>query len=215
MQLNRKGIPDEPKETKNRELLSSEIYWDQNTPLSISCNVAKTSKGKKNVILLSTVPPILGITKDDGKSKLGMYKVYDFTKGGTNIIDQVMGLYTCKPKSRKWTITGFSYVIDMARVNSSTTFALQKKCDLCKQDSFEYCYTVLYQLVKPFIQSQSLNGLTAFVRQKIELVIEKRKWEKEGEDVGPPMSEDKGKCYVCISNLAGVGHKLKKPICIG
>ena len=90
-------------------------------------------------MLLSTTPPILGITKDDGKSKLGIYKVYDFTKGGTDIIDQRMGFYTCKPKSRKWTITVFSYVIDMARVNSSTTFALQKKYDPCKQDSFEYC----------------------------------------------------------------------------
>ena len=36
MQLNRKGIPDELKQTKNRELLSSEIYWDENSPLSIS-----------------------------------------------------------------------------------------------------------------------------------------------------------------------------------
>ena len=36
MQLNRKGIPDELKETKNCELLSSEIYWDENSPLSIS-----------------------------------------------------------------------------------------------------------------------------------------------------------------------------------
>ena len=53
--------------------------------------------------------------------------------------------------NRKWTITVFSYVIDMACVNSSTTFALQKKYDPCKQDSFEYCYTLLYQLVKPFI----------------------------------------------------------------
>ena len=47
MQLNRKGIPDELKETKNRELLSSEIYWDENSPLSISSYVVKTSKGKK------------------------------------------------------------------------------------------------------------------------------------------------------------------------
>ena len=131
-------------------------------------------------MLLSTTPPILGITKDDGKSKLGIYKVYDFTKGGTDIIDQRMGFYTCKPKSRKWTITVFSYVIDMARVNSSTTFALQKKYDPCKQDSFEYCYTLLYQLVKPFIQPRSLNGLTTFVRQKIELVIGKRQ-KVEGE----------------------------------
>ena len=65
IQLNRKGIPDELKETKNRELLSSEIYWDENSPLSISSYVAKASKGEKNVTLLSTTPPILGITKDD------------------------------------------------------------------------------------------------------------------------------------------------------
>ena len=98
----------------------------------------------------------------------------------------------------------FSYVVDMARVNSSTTFALQKKYDPCKQDYFEYRYTLLYQLVKPFIQSRSLNDLTTFLRQKIELVIGKRQWEVEGEAVGPPMSEDKGRCHVCISNLAGV-----------
>ena len=32
----------------------------------------------------------------------------------------------------------------------------------------------------------------------------------EGEAVGPPLSEDKGRCHVCLSNLAGVRHKLKK-----
>ena len=68
----------------------------------------------------------------------------------------------------------------------------------------------MYQLVKPFIQSRSLNGLTTLVRQKIELVIGKRQWEVEGKAVGPLMSEDKGRCHVCISNLDGIGHKLKK-----
>ena len=108
MQLNRKGIPDELKETKNRELLSSEVYWNEDSHLSISPYVVKTSKGKKNVTLLSTAPPILGITKDDGKSKLGIHKVYDFTNRGTDIIDQRMGFDTCKPESRKWTIIVFS-----------------------------------------------------------------------------------------------------------
>ena len=132
------------------------------------------------------------------------------TKGGTDIIDQRMGFYTYKPKSRKWKITGFSCVIDMTHVNSSTTFALQKKYDPCKQDFSGNCYTLLYRLVKLFIQSRSLNGLTTLVRQKIELIIGKREWEVEGEAVGPPMPEVKGRCNVCISNLAGVGHKLEK-----
>ena len=136
--------------------------------------------------------------------------MYDFTKEGTDIIDHRMGFNTCKPKSKKWKITVFSYFIDMARVNSCTTFALQEKYDPCKQDSFEYCYTLLYQLVKPFIQLRSLNGLATLLRQKIELVIGKRQWEVKGEIVGPSVSEDKGRCHVCISNLAGVEHKLKK-----
>ena len=79
MQLNRKGIPDELKGTKNRELLSSEIYWDENSPLSISSYIVKTSEGSSD------------FRKDDGKSKLGIYKLYDFTKRGTDIIDQRMG----------------------------------------------------------------------------------------------------------------------------
>ena len=85
------------------------------------------SKHLKNVILSSTAPPIWGIIKNDGKSKLEIYKVYDFIKGGS-----------CKPKLKKWTITVFSSVIDMGCVNLSTTFSLQKKYDPCKQDSFQY-----------------------------------------------------------------------------
>ena len=55
-----------------------------------------------------------------------------------------------------------------------------------------------------------MNGLTTLVRQKIELVKGKRQWEVESEAVGPPMSEDKERCHVCISNLVELGHKLKK-----
>jgi len=45
------------------------------------------SSGKRNVLLLSTVQPILGITKDDGKKKPAIYKLYDFTEGGTGVMD--------------------------------------------------------------------------------------------------------------------------------
>ena len=44
----------------------------------------KTKSGKKNLLLLSTMRPIMGVTKDDGKQKPGLYKLYDFTTGGTD-----------------------------------------------------------------------------------------------------------------------------------
>lgn len=42
----------------------------------------KTSKAKKT---------ILGVTKDDGKNKPAVFKLFDFAKGGTDIVDQRMG----------------------------------------------------------------------------------------------------------------------------
>ena len=67
--------------------------------------------------MLSTLEPILGTTKNDNCHKLGLYKLYHFTKCG-NIADQRMEFYTTITKSRKWTLVMFAYMLDIARVNS-------------------------------------------------------------------------------------------------
>ena len=46
--------------------------------------VRTKSKGDKNVLVLGTFDPILGVTKDN-KKKPAIIKFYDFTKGGTDI----------------------------------------------------------------------------------------------------------------------------------
>ena len=74
-------------------------------------------------MVLATHSPILGATKDDGKQKSGLYKLFDFTKCGTDIIDQKMGFYTTKAKSRQWTLTACSYVLDITRANACNSFA--------------------------------------------------------------------------------------------
>ena len=91
---------------------------------------------------------------DDDKNTAALYKLYDFTKGGTDIVDQRMGFYTCKFKSSKWSLVAFSYVVDMARVNSSTLFALNGNKDPLKQSSFEFGMDIVCSLVGPFIQQE-------------------------------------------------------------
>ena len=54
--------------------------------------VKTKSSEKRNVLLLSSVPPLLATTKDDSKSKPAIYKLYDFSKGETDIIDQKNGV---------------------------------------------------------------------------------------------------------------------------
>ena len=47
------------------------------------------SKGKKNVVILSTTRPMHCCANDDNKSKPQIFKFCDFTKGGTDIFDQM------------------------------------------------------------------------------------------------------------------------------
>ena len=82
---------------------------------------------------------MLASTKDDNRNKLALYKLYDFTKGGTDIVDQRMGFHT-------WPIVVFSYMIDKARVNSATIHALNRKEDPCTFNSFEYIFDLACNL---------------------------------------------------------------------
>ena len=65
---NRRGIGD-LKNLFNRESLSTKLYWDNTTLNVTSYVVNRKSSGKRNVLVLSTLNPILGLAKDDGKSK--------------------------------------------------------------------------------------------------------------------------------------------------
>ena len=138
MQKNRVGIPASLNDFTNREISSTETYWEKNGKLIFTSYVTKTSKGKKNVIVLSTIEPLLGTTIDDDKCKPAIIKFYDFTKEGTDIIDQKMGYYTVKTKSRRWTMVAFAYLLDTIRVNASTVLAvnlIRKRKNLLTLDS--------------------------------------------------------------------------------
>lgn len=50
--------------------------------------VKSKSSGLRNVLMLSSVEPLLGVTKDDKEFKPAIYKLYDLTKGGTDSVNQ-------------------------------------------------------------------------------------------------------------------------------
>ena len=88
LQANRKGIPEEVKHVGSRDSNFYEIFWDESGKLVLNSYIVNTkSSGKKNVLLLSTMYPILGTAKDNLRLKPAIYKLYDYTKGGTNIIN--------------------------------------------------------------------------------------------------------------------------------
>ena len=64
LQSNRKAIPAEIREIKNRETNSYQIYWEKdNDILNLRSYVVKTkSSGKRSILLLSTGPRLLATT---------------------------------------------------------------------------------------------------------------------------------------------------------
>ena len=63
------GLPDEVKDANNRNEFESSMHWEQeegNLALCVYITKSK-SKRKKNVLVLSTMQPMMGITLDDGK----------------------------------------------------------------------------------------------------------------------------------------------------
>ena len=80
---NGKGLPKEFVKTAGRKEFSYEILWNaDDVRMTLHSYVVKTkSTGRRNVLLLSTLEPIIAVTQEDGKQKPQIYKVYDFTEG--------------------------------------------------------------------------------------------------------------------------------------
>ena len=76
------GIAGELKYTKCSEKFNLTCHIEpKEKNLYITTYSVKTkSTGRKKVLMLSIMRPISGITKDDGKSKPAIMKLYDFTK---------------------------------------------------------------------------------------------------------------------------------------
>ena len=67
MQSNRRGVGDVASLVGHGEL-STQVFWkEKDGKMSLTSYVVKTkSAGKRNVLVLSTLPVLLGVTRDDG-----------------------------------------------------------------------------------------------------------------------------------------------------
>ena len=103
--------------------------------------------------------PLHKKTKDDKKEKPAIYKLYDFTKGGTDIVDQMNDCYTTRAKTLRWSTLGFYYMLDTIRVNSKSLWCIKHGKDPKKANTFDVGLDLAHSLVMPFIQQRSLVGL--------------------------------------------------------
>lgn len=217
----RRGIPPEIKAVTEREESSYQVYWNKdNEKMTLNSYVVSTkSKGKKNVLLLSTVSPILGITKDDGVRKPAIYKLYDFTKGGTDIIDQRINFYTVHTKSRRWTVNALAYILDTARINSQTIYSIKTNEDPRTSSSLTFGWNLAKALCTPQIERRKAGAsFTKNTMTKMNLMLGHAR--EQVEEAAPEVSHEnwkRNRCHACLDLIYGPGYtenrsKVKKTI---
>ena len=173
VQKDRVGFHEEVFDTKNRELSSKICHFEKDKKdLCLSSYTVQTkSKGKKNVVILSTTRPMHSCTKDDNKSKPQIFNFYDFTKGGTDIVDQMNDYFTTRAKSLRWVMIVLYYMLDTARVNAKTIWCIKNGIDHHKLKSYNFGWDLAKTLTMPHFIRRDVNGLGLMVQLKRNLFL--------------------------------------------
>ena len=118
---------------------------------------------------------------------------------------------SCKPKSRKWIMVCFSYVLDMVRINSSTIVALNygipsrsRQCD-----SFSFGWELAKAFIQPFIRTRPRNDLGKLTQMNMSLDL----LEQLKSSVAKPSkraARKKSQCFSCQDEFSGAGYKVQR-----
>ena len=79
--------------------------------------VSYVPKCKKAVVLLSTQHRDNAVSTDE-KSKPEIIHYYNQTKSSADVLDKLVRTYSCKRATRRWTVSLFYNLIDMAAYNT-------------------------------------------------------------------------------------------------
>ena len=133
--------------------------------------VQTKSKGKKNVVILSTARPMHSCTKEDNKSKPQIFNFYDFTKGGTDIVDQMNDYFTTRAKSLRRAVIVLYHMLDTARVILKTIWCIKNGIDHHKLKSYNFGWDLAKTLTMPRVIPRDVNGLGLMVQLKRSLFL--------------------------------------------
>ncbi|KAJ4437784.1 hypothetical protein ANN_13722 [Periplaneta americana] len=120
MQTKRKHIPEELKTTKiGRFTLTNSLSQIpiQETHLLLWFLTSPVKSPKKILVLLSTQHKDATVENDGKKNKSHINLFYNETKGGVDTIDQMARKYSTKRGTRRWPLSVFFTLIDIAAIN--------------------------------------------------------------------------------------------------
>lgn len=117
---NKREIPPNFVQTRNRENYTSIFGFRDEITI-----VSYVPKKGKNVVLFSTMHHDAAIDVDSGeKAKPEIITLYNRTKGGVDTVDQLCASYNTSRNSRRWPLTIFFTLLNVAGINSRVIYTL-------------------------------------------------------------------------------------------
>ena len=111
MRHDRKDIPREVKVIGNRGKKSVLYVYHEEKNIMLASYIDKKKSGKKNVIVVLTMHDSVKVTNDQRK-KPQIHSMYDHTKGGVDVVDQLPTSHLTRIKSKRWPIYIFAFILD-------------------------------------------------------------------------------------------------------
>uniref|UniRef100_A0A3B3SZ47 PiggyBac transposable element-derived protein domain-containing protein n=1 Tax=Paramormyrops kingsleyae TaxID=1676925 RepID=A0A3B3SZ47_9TELE len=146
-----------------RSLFTTQALKSENATLTVyQC------KARKNVCILSTVHTSVSITSGQ-KSKPETVTYYNRTKVGVDVLDQMVRKYSVKAPTRRWPVTVFYNMLDLAAINASILF---KECTHEKVSRRNFILRLANELRSTH---KSAKARQVVVHRKVQKQTEKRR----------------------------------------
>lgn len=141
------------------------------------------------MLLLSTMHHDKAIdSNSDNKPEIITF--YNTTKGGVDVVDELKGNYSVSRISRRWPLTIFFSLLNIAGINCQLIYQANNNCQIKRR---EFLQKLGKQLTIDYLkQRRQILTLPREVKKKISTIL----GEKNVEQCNPGPSRE-GRCYYC------------------
>lgn len=198
---NRREIPQEAKQ--KLKLNETKIFKEISTQATLTIYQAKTNRSVK---ILSTLHSNVKVCQTNPKNKPETILFYNTTKFGVDVVDQMTRCYPIRSPTRRWTISVFYNILELAVINS---WILYKKTCLSSISRREFIEKLVVELTNANLHAISRK------RPKIDS-SNKDKEKKSFHVVKNATYVKKKQCYTGVCNrnkTTELCGKCMNPVC--
>jgi hypothetical protein len=138
---------------------------------------------------------------------------YNDTKCGADTVDQMVRYYSCRVKTRRWPLMLFMNFIDIAAVNSLIIWLNTDPSWNAKKSHRRrlFLHELGLQLIRPQVEERSTHpSLKSQVKTAIASVLGHSICPVPAADPGTSSGTTRGRCFLCLRETHGKGHKKLK-----